>query len=32
LYVWTYLAWHNFLLFFRKKFEEVFCAARTALK
>jgi hypothetical protein len=32
LYVWTYLAWHNFLLFFRKIFEEVFCAARTALK
>jgi hypothetical protein len=28
LYVWTYLAWHNFLLFFRKIFEEVFCAAQ----
>jgi hypothetical protein len=32
LYVWTYLAWHNFLLFFRKIFEEVFCTACTALK
>jgi hypothetical protein len=32
LYVWTYLPWHNFLLFFRKIFEEVFCATRTALK
>jgi NRPS condensation-like uncharacterized protein len=32
LYVWTYLPWNNFLLFFRKIFEEVFCAARTALK
>jgi hypothetical protein len=33
LYVlWTCLTWHNFLLFFRKIFEEVFCAARTALK
>jgi hypothetical protein len=33
LYVWTYLTWHNFLkLFFRKIFEEVFCAASIALK
>jgi hypothetical protein len=32
LYVWTYLTWHNFLLFFRKIFEEVFCTARTSLK
>jgi hypothetical protein len=29
LYIWTYLQWHNFLLFFRKIFEEVFCAAQT---
>jgi hypothetical protein len=32
LYVWTYLTWHYFLLFFRKIFEEVSYAARTALK
>jgi hypothetical protein len=32
LYVWTYLIWYNFLFFFRKIFEEVFCAAHTALK
>jgi hypothetical protein len=32
LYVWTYLPWHNFILFFRIIFEEVFCVARTALK
>jgi hypothetical protein len=24
LYVWTYLAWYNFLLFFRKIFEKKF--------
>jgi hypothetical protein len=24
LYVWTYLIWHNFLLFSREIFEEVF--------
>jgi hypothetical protein len=32
LYVWTYLTWHNFLLFSREIFEEVLCVARTALK
>jgi hypothetical protein len=32
LYAWTYLTWYNFLLFSKKIFEEVFCAARTALK
>jgi hypothetical protein len=32
LYLWTYLTWHNFLLFFRKIFEEVFCVACIALK
>jgi hypothetical protein len=30
--IWTYLIWNNFILFFRKIFEEVFCATRTALK
>jgi hypothetical protein len=29
---WTYLTWHNFLFFYKKIFEEFFCAARTALK
>jgi hypothetical protein len=32
LYVWTYLTWHNLFLFFRKIFEEIFCATRIALK
>jgi hypothetical protein len=32
LYIWNSLPWHNFLLFFRKIFEEVFCVAHTALK
>jgi hypothetical protein len=29
--VWTYLTWHNFLLFKKYIFEEVFCAAHPAL-
>jgi hypothetical protein len=31
-FVGTYLTWHNFLLFSKKIFEEVFCVARLALK
>jgi hypothetical protein len=32
LKVWTYLIWHNFLLFSRKIFEKVFCVACLAFK